>query len=294
MLLDSTTQSLEILLAAAVATTQLPVVVDFTDGATTFSPTVQHSQTNGITAVTILTAPASTNKREVTFMSVYNAETVAVIITIRLNDNSVMRTIRKIVMEAGDNLCYTRDEGFEVTDKNGKKKVLSIDPSQIVMEGEQGEQGEMGIPGLPGLPGLMGLMGAPGIDGESGEDGDRGPPGQVGATGDAGATGQTGPQGGIGVPGLDGDDGEDGIQGPQGNTGPIGATGATGPTGQTGPQGGIGIPGLDGEDGEDSFVPGPPGVSGVAAHGSLTGLLNDDHTQYENHARAFARCAMGI
>jgi len=51
-----------------------------------------------------------------------------------------------------------------------------------------------------------------------------------------------------------------------------GPTGPTGPTGATGPQG-------------------SPGTPGATAHGALTGLGNDDHTQYHNDTRGDARYA---
>lgn len=35
--------------------------------------------------------------------------------------------------------------------------------------------------------------------------------------------------------------------------------------------------------------PGPPGADGVTDHGALTGLTDDDHTQYLNNSRGDAR-----
>ena len=55
-----------------------------------------------------------------------------------------------------------------------------------------------------------------------------------------------------------GDQGPSGTQGPQGLKGDTGSTGPQGPTGATGPQ----------------------GAPGTTDHGSLTGILDDDHTQY--------------
>src|SRR3990167_1161721 len=185
MLLDTTTQSLEILLAAAVASTQLPVVVVFTDGTTSPGPSsTQHSITNSTTAVTILTAPASTFKREVTFLSVFNADTDAVTVTIRLNDNSTMRIIRKVTLEVGDHLDYTNERNFEVMDKHGKKKVSdTIASSFLALDGEQGDQGDPGLRGEAGATGPQGLMGPPGLDAEDGIDGF---PGIIGLTGSMG------------------------------------------------------------------------------------------------------------
>lgn len=113
--------------------------------------------------------------------------------------------------------------------------------------------------------GDLGLPGIPGVDGEDGEAGSVGP---TGATGSTGATGATG----LGTPGLDGIDGTDGEVGPAGPAGSQGSQGSPGP---------LGPPGFDGESLDDSSpMLGFPSSGGVTDHGALTGLLDDDHTQY--------------
>jgi hypothetical protein len=86
----------------------------------------------------------------------------------------------------------------------------------------------------------------------------------------AGATGPTGPAGPTGPTGP---------LGPTGRTGPTGYTGYTGPQGVTGPTGpATGIPGATGPTGYTGYT-GPAG-GGTGDHGALTGLADDDHTQY--------------
>ena len=108
-----------------------------------------------------------------------------------------------------------------------------------------------------------------------------GPTGPAGPAGPTGATGATGPQGPQGVKGDTGATGNTGAQGPVGNTGPQGPIGNTGPQGPEGPQGPIGPQGPQGPQGE-------PGTGG-GDHGLLTGLSDDDHTQYYNQTRGDAR-----
>lgn len=283
MLLETITQSLEVLLAGAVAANQLPVVVNYNDGDTRARPVVQHAQTNGVTAVTIVTAPTSKVHRTVTFMSVFNADTAAATVTIRLNDNSVMRTIYKVALEIGDNLIYTEKGGFDVTDKNGKKKTVDIGRLQVIaLEGEQGEQGDPGVPGIQGPPGIQGLIGPPGFDADETDSiSIPGPKGDAGATGATGAAGAQGIQGIMGPPGTGTDDLDEPliIPGPKGDTGATGAQGAQGnpgATGATGSQGPMGPPGMDADEPElPQVIPSPSG-SATSPGGSNT------QVQYNN------------
>jgi len=84
-----------------------------------------------------------------------------------------------------------------------------------------------------------------------------------------------------------------GAQGPTGPTGPTGLTGLTGLTGATGPTGPTGASGVAGAIDDLSDVNintatsgdllkynGSQWINDVADHGSMTGLTDDDHTQY--------------
>lgn len=137
--------------------------------------------------------------------------------------------------------------------------------------------------------------------GPQGPQGPQGVQGEKGDKGDKGDTGDTGPQGIQGIQGIKGDTGDTGPQGPQGETGPQGPkgdTGDTGPkgdTGDTGPQG-AGLPtgGTSGQiltknTGTDYDYQWQTPASGVTDHGMLTGLGDDDHTQYHNDTRGDAR-----
>jgi len=101
MILNSTTQTLEIVLGSAVATNQSPVTVDyvsFTSSATT--PSVQLSTTNSTTAVTILSAPASSTQYKINGITVANKDTSPITITIQINDNSVIYAVAQSMVRA--------------------------------------------------------------------------------------------------------------------------------------------------------------------------------------------------
>lgn len=124
MLLDLTTHTLEIKLAGAVATTELPIVLAFIDGeSSNFFPTLQHSISNGTSDVTILNAPEPRGKRMVKFMYIRNVDTATVTVTIQLADGATNREIYKVILLQDETLSYTDTTGFKIIDTDGNTKV---------------------------------------------------------------------------------------------------------------------------------------------------------------------------
>lgn len=123
IVLADVNDSLEIDLAGAVTTNQLPFVVSYVDITTTaYTPAQNNGTTNNTTAVTLVAAPAASTQRQVKFLSVFNADTVSATVTIQLNDNATTRTIFKVVLATGETLIYTTTSGFQVFDANGHPK----------------------------------------------------------------------------------------------------------------------------------------------------------------------------
>ena len=126
MILATTTQKLQILLGGTVATNQLPVLVDyvqFTTSATT--PALSPSLTNNTTAVDILAAPGASTQRKVNSINVQNADTAAVAITVRLNDNgTTYDLITGMSLAVGATLQYTDRQGWEVITRDGGTEEL--------------------------------------------------------------------------------------------------------------------------------------------------------------------------
>lgn len=110
IILDATTKSLEVILGGAITTSQLPWTTSYVDvDQTTFAASAASTSdgaTNSGTAVSIVAAPASGKSRQVKFISVYNADTAAATVTIRLNDNSTTRIIFKATLAVGDTLQF--------------------------------------------------------------------------------------------------------------------------------------------------------------------------------------------
>ena len=129
MILNSTTQTLEIVLGSAVAANECPVTVDyvlFTSSATT--PSVQLSTTNSTTAVTVLSAPASSTQYKINGITVANKDTSPITITIQINDNSVIYGVaQSIVIAVGSTLQFTDTRGWFVINASGQ--ILSVQGS---------------------------------------------------------------------------------------------------------------------------------------------------------------------
>ena len=102
--LSATTQTLEAVLTSSVATTQPTAVVSYAEHtSTTFTAKVQHVALNGTTAVTILSAPASSTEFVVRGIEIYNADTASVTLTVRLVDSSgsATRVLVKTTVASG-------------------------------------------------------------------------------------------------------------------------------------------------------------------------------------------------
>jgi hypothetical protein len=69
-----------------------------------FTPGQQNSITTGNTEVTICSAPAASAQRIIRYISVYNADTVAAVVTVNFQEASTERIIVKATLAAGESL----------------------------------------------------------------------------------------------------------------------------------------------------------------------------------------------
>lgn len=127
IILDTTTRSLQVRLAGAITTNQLPVVCSYVDvTATGYAPGSTPTVTNGGTAVTVAAAPAVVTQRQIKLLTVQNADTVNAVVTVIYNDNATLRNMVVVTLAAGDQLTYTDGEGFRVlSSAGGVKQMLS-------------------------------------------------------------------------------------------------------------------------------------------------------------------------
>lgn len=124
--LDATTKKLQIILAGAVTTTELPFVATYVDvTTTTYVPGEQDGTSNGGTAVDVVASPAASTQRQVKFLSVYNADTVVATVTVRYNNNATTRKLVVAALPVGYTLTYVDGEGWKVTDTAGSTVLVT-------------------------------------------------------------------------------------------------------------------------------------------------------------------------
>ena len=120
--LDSTTKKLEISLSGAITTNQPHITVCFHDvpaqTKTDFSDyrgAPKLTKANSTTAVTICEAPAQNNvTRNVTYISIYNADTVACTVNLRIDDAGTDYTQVLQTLAVGETLAYQAGGGWQV------------------------------------------------------------------------------------------------------------------------------------------------------------------------------------
>jgi hypothetical protein len=123
LVLQDTNDTLEVVLAGAITTNQLPVVSSWRDITTTgYTPGRSNINTNSTTAITAVAAPAASTYRVIDHVSIYNADTAAATVTVRIDDNATEYTLVRVTLGVGERLEFAEGEGWTVLDTNGAVK----------------------------------------------------------------------------------------------------------------------------------------------------------------------------
>ena len=118
--LDTVNRSLRIVLAGAITTNQLPITVAYSDKtATSYSGGTQLSTSNSTTPVTICSAPAASTVRDIDYINIYNADTVAATVIVSYLDTATSYSQHDVTLQVDDTLTYTHAAGWVVTSKAG-------------------------------------------------------------------------------------------------------------------------------------------------------------------------------
>lgn len=116
ILLTGTTESLQVVLDAAPATNQLPCTASYADqGGSAGDNSVL---TNGVTAVTIVSAPAAGVSRVINSVQIPNADTATRIVTVNKVVSGTPYRVAKITLPTGYQLSYGGGHWY-VIDANG-------------------------------------------------------------------------------------------------------------------------------------------------------------------------------
>lgn len=153
IILDATTDTIEMVLGGAITTTNPDYYISYVDvTTTTYSAEDNHGTTNGVTAVTALSAPSASTQRQVKFISVFNRDTANVTLTIRLDDTSVERTLWRGTLAANEMVQYADGEGWNVLNTSGVKKALvNGGVTAIVANGSTATGPLIYLSGVPGI-----------------------------------------------------------------------------------------------------------------------------------------------
>lgn len=121
--LDAATRTLAVVLAGAITTNQLPINATYVVYPSQ-RPNSAQLNTNGNTAVTVVTGQSSPSSVTVSQLTVYNADTAVATVSVLWKDSngSVSATLFKATLAVGDSLVYADGSGFQVLDQNGNLK----------------------------------------------------------------------------------------------------------------------------------------------------------------------------
>lgn len=122
IILDSTSDILELLSTAAVSTDYYISYVDITT--TAYTPGVSDGNISTATTTTILAAPASSTQRQVKYISITNrSTTTAQGVTVKYDVSGTERYLTpSVTLGAGETYQYTNEGGWQVLDRNGRVK----------------------------------------------------------------------------------------------------------------------------------------------------------------------------
>jgi hypothetical protein len=118
IVLDTTSKSITIVMSGAAATTNPSYTTAYADNnGTSFTEGASDGVLNGTTAVTVVSAPASSTRRIVNTITVENNDTAAVTITVGYLNTASTRVLAKVTLQVGD--TWTTNGAY---DTNGNLK----------------------------------------------------------------------------------------------------------------------------------------------------------------------------
>jgi hypothetical protein len=122
--LSSTTQKLQAVLAGAVTTNELQIVVNYSDQtSTTYAGGTQRTNTNGATDVDICDAPAASTVRDIDNIHIYNRDTASADITVKVDVSGTEHILIRVTLSTLETLVYTHGSGWQAFTTTGKHKV---------------------------------------------------------------------------------------------------------------------------------------------------------------------------
>lgn len=136
MLLDATTDTIEVKLGGSVTTRQPQFYASYnTVTSTVITPAKNFGSTNNTTAVTVMPAPSASQQNQLRYCSIYNCDTFGQTVTIQLNNNSTIRVLFTAYLFVGEYIQYTPTNGWRAYNHNGIMKTFAtaVNPTSVRM-----------------------------------------------------------------------------------------------------------------------------------------------------------------
>jgi hypothetical protein len=125
IILTETTDSLQVVLDAAVTTNQLKCMASWRDivaSPASYTPGRTVTDTNDTTDVDIVAPPAGSTQRVVDFISIFNTDTVNATVIVKFDANGTEYTLFRTTLAVNEKLEYQEGQGFKVFANSGAVK----------------------------------------------------------------------------------------------------------------------------------------------------------------------------
>jgi hypothetical protein len=124
IILTNTTDKIQVKLGGTVSANQAVCYASFRDTTTTtISASRGITLTNNTTAVDLVAAPGASTQRIVDYISIHNADTASVTVTINFFDNTSLYTLITATLGAGEKLEYQEGAGFKIISTTGAQRI---------------------------------------------------------------------------------------------------------------------------------------------------------------------------
>jgi hypothetical protein len=114
LVLDTTTKTIKVAMSGAAATSNPEFTVAYADStSSSLTEGALDGALNGTSDVTVVSAPASSTRRVIKWITIENKDTASVTLTVKYDNNGTQRIIAKVTLDVGD--TWTTDGTFSNT-----------------------------------------------------------------------------------------------------------------------------------------------------------------------------------
>jgi hypothetical protein len=125
IILSTTSDKIQVVLTGSVTANQLKCYAAYNDTtATSITPGRNVTLTNNTTAVDLVTSPALSTQRVVSYLSVYNTDTASSTVTINVVSSSTSYAVFVTTLAVGEKIEYQQGQGFRVLASDGSLKIV--------------------------------------------------------------------------------------------------------------------------------------------------------------------------